>query len=335
MTSESAIDFMGSTIGAQLIGVQQNLYRPARMEVICKETGQFSTERVGISKPTKCLFRTEHDSLKWVAVNAGVFPGSWSFKDSSHLVFPPFPMGPWNVGQIRRLENGEVRFTKTLEMPLEGIRNAWHPTEIDFSDFVLISQLNGGTDGRLWEAQHPHFNEETVFVKIAPWDCDWSKQAMENETRVYQIVDGLGIAPEFLGHVTYHGAIIGFILEWVGGGETIEKKDRSARIDVAKRLHSLGVTHGSAHRSNFLKKRKDVLMIDFEDARFDHEATYERKNEDIRRICDFEGDRWTIGPIVDEDNLPPNVDKFFDDMVDDEIDWTDDSDAADSDSDDD
>ncbi|KAI0457199.1 hypothetical protein F5B21DRAFT_521442 [Xylaria acuta] len=330
MDSTSTTTFTGSTMSAKLIGVQPNHYRPVRMPVLCKKSGKISTKRSGISKPTKCLFLAGDGSLKWVAVNSGVFPGWWSFKDTSHLVFPPFPTGSWNVGQIRRLESGEVGFTKTLEMPLEGINYAaWHPTKIEFAEFELVSQFKDGIDGRLWHVKHPRFSGKSIFVKIAPWACNGSKLAMEKETRAYQLVDGLGIAPEFLGHVTYHGAIFGFILEWVEGARTTKKKDKLARIEAVKKLHALGITHGSAHHKNFLKRGNDVLMIDFESARFDDQATDKQKNEDIRRICDFKGDMFTIESTNDEDNLVPDVNKFFDIMVDDEINnWSDDSEAG-------
>ncbi|KAI8948660.1 hypothetical protein F4801DRAFT_581180 [Xylaria longipes] len=315
---------------AKLIGIQPNGYRPVQTQKICNKSGKISTERVGVSKPTRCLFLADDGSLKWVAVNSGVFPGWWSFKNTSHLVFPPFPTGSWNVGQIRRLENGKVTFTKTLEIPFEGIENAWHPTKIDFTELELVSQFKDGTGGRLFHAKHPRFNEKSIFLKVAPWACNWSRRAMENETKVYQLVEGLGIAPEFLGHVTYRGAIIGFILEWLEGAKTTKKKDKIARIEAVKKLHALGITHGSAHHKNFLKRGEDVLIIDFEDARFDEQATDKHKDEDIRRIGDYRGDMYTVESINDLD-LAPEVNKFFDFMVDDTIDWTDDSDAGESD----
>ncbi|TGJ81914.1 hypothetical protein E0Z10_g6849 [Xylaria hypoxylon] len=332
MDSTTTTTLTRSPTGAKLIAVQENNYRPGRRGSICDETGKFPTKRDGVSKPTKCLFLAEDGSLKWVGINAGVFPGWWWYRDTSHLVFPPFPTGSWNIGQIRRFENGEVGFTKTLEMPLEGIENAWHPTKIDFTEFELVRQVKdcNSNSGRLWHVKHPRFNK-SIFVKIAPFlGCNWSKGVIENETRVYQLVDGLGIAPEFLGHVTYNGAIFGFALELVKGAKNTKKRDKSARIEVVKKLHALGITHGSAHHKNFLKVGKDVLIIDFEEARFGDRATDKLKDEDIRRIGDFKGDMSTWGSMDDEDDYVPDVNKFFDDMVDDEINWTDDSEAGES-----
>ncbi|KAI0867449.1 hypothetical protein GGS24DRAFT_515549 [Hypoxylon argillaceum] len=318
----------GNTMAAKLISVTRNYYRPVQRWHISEETGEECTKRDGVSRPTYCLFLADDGSYKWVGVNAGVFPGRWSWKAPSYykrLVFPPFPTGSWNLGQIRRLENGEVAFTKTLELPLMGAENAWHPTKIEFTDFETAVPFDGDCDARLWIAKHPHFDGKSVFVKIALWPSNWSKQAIENETRAYQLIDGLDIAPKFLGHVTYHGAIVGFILELVEGAQTTTKNDENARIEVVNKLHGLGIIHGTAHRKNFLKTGNGVIMIGFEDAKFGDEATVRRKQEDIRRICD-ENDMTTIVSKEDDDWVP-EVSEFFDALVDDEV-SSDDSEAG-------
>ncbi|KAF2967375.1 hypothetical protein GQX73_g6211 [Xylaria multiplex] len=319
-----------NTMGAKLLGVKPNDFRPMKIGRHSE-----SIERVGFSKPTKCLFLADDGSLKWVAVNAGVFRGYWSWGDTSKLVFPPFPTGSWTVGQIHRAESGEVCFKQTAEMPVEGIDQAWHPTKIDFTEFELVGQVGGGYDGRVWRAKHPHFNGVSILVKIDPWSTGWSKQAIENETKAYQWIDGHGIAPKFLGHVTYHGKIIGFITEWLEGTETVKRKDKSARLDVVKKLHSIGITHGSPHYLNFLKKGENMLMVDFEEARFGEQATDKHKQRDIECICDYPGMCRLEHPGEYEDELEHELalssSRFFDWMMDDDINWTDDSEADEDD----
>ncbi|KAI0466506.1 hypothetical protein F4859DRAFT_518964 [Xylaria cf. heliscus] len=330
MSPSGTTAFPGPTMSAKLIGVQQNESRPVQRQKTCNITGQVFTWRVGTSRPTECLFLVD-GSLKWVAVNAGVFPGNWSIKynDLSRRIFPPFPTGSWNIGQIRRCEDGEIRFTKLLEKPLEGIDEAfiWHPTKIEFTDFELIGQWGDDHRGRLWHVKHPNFKDTPVFMKIDPW---WPRWAIKNETRAYQRVDGLGIAPKFLGHVTYHGAVIGFITELLEGARSTEKKDEKARIEVVKKLHALGITHGTAHRHNFLKVGKDVLVVDFEESRFDDEATDWWKNEDIKRI-DGSWGNWgdmDMAQIAAAFDDMPQDPSFFDDLVDEQdFAWTDDSEA--------
>ncbi|KAI1123385.1 hypothetical protein F5Y10DRAFT_280953 [Nemania abortiva] len=330
-TTGSFISSASTTfMSAKLIGVQWNLSRPVRRFVPDNKTGNFvySEKRIGVSEPTKCLFLADDKSFKWVAVNSGVFPGRWSMKDTSHLVFPPFPAGSdWNVGQIRRLPSGEIGFTtELLKKRLEGVHNLWHPTLIEFSDFIMIGQFNDGMDGRLWHAKHAMLSEKPFLVKIQPWGSNFCNEAIENETRAYQRIYGLGLAPEFLAHVTYRGAIIGFALEWIEGAETSKKEDAPACVEALKKLHALGITHGSAHQYNFLKRGDDMLMIDFESARFGDEATDKLKEEDIRNISEY-GDGIVVSD-GDEDDFVPLTFPFFDDFVDDEINWSDDSAAA-------
>ncbi|RWA13347.1 hypothetical protein EKO27_g1788 [Xylaria grammica] len=286
MASASTTPSTAATMGAKLIGVLGNSSRPVKLPWKDEQSGEIVERRSGVSKPTECLFLADDGSWKWVAVNAGVFPGEWYWEDTSHLVFPPFPTGSWNVGQIGRLENGEVGFKQTLEKTLEGSENAWHPTKIDFAELELISQLKHECDPRVWQAKHPLFDDKMLL-----------------------------------------GAVIGFILEWIEGGRTTMEEDQAARIEAVKKLHALGITHGCAHHLNFLKKGEDVLMVDFEEARFGDKATEKRKEEDIRRICDFEGDMFT-NDVIDEADFAPQVNYFFDNMVDDEINWSDDSEAA-------
>ncbi|KAI1118022.1 hypothetical protein F5Y14DRAFT_400860 [Nemania sp. NC0429] len=227
-------------------------------------------------------------------------------------------------------------------MPFDGISNAWHPTKLEFSEFELLGQLGDfdkGRNGRLHHAKHPLFGEKKLFMKIAPWPTNWWRRAIENETKAYQLVEGHGIAPEFLGHVTYRGTIIGFIVEWIEGAEEITKKDKNACIEAIKKLHALGITHGTAHWGNFLKRGNDMLVIDFDSSKFGDQATAQRKKDDIQSIK-----RFGHAPIYDSDDddddddddfhYTPDVDKFFDAMSDDEINWTDDS-QADIESDDD
>ncbi|KAJ8120866.1 hypothetical protein ONZ43_g2537 [Nemania bipapillata] len=229
---------------------------------------------------------------------------------------PGDTMGSWNVGQIRRLENGEVAFTKTLEMPIEGIdtKYVWHPTTIDFTDLELLDNLED--DRLLWFAKHPSFNK-TVLVKINPFNSNTTTEFIENETRTYQLVDGLGIAPNFLGHVTYQGAVIGFILEFLEGAQKSDKDDEPARLEIIQKLHALDITHGTATHQNFLKVGENMFMIDFANAKFGERATHTRKLEDFERIRDFPDDWFAVISNEDSD-LSPAVNKLFDSLTDDD-----------------
>ncbi|KAI0973617.1 hypothetical protein F4678DRAFT_470877 [Xylaria arbuscula] len=331
MSSASTTTPTGGTIGVKLIGVLPDVSRPLQYRYFCEESDKFVTYREGHSKPTQCLFLADDGSLKWVAVNAGVFPGQWSDKmtdlNCEKFVFPPFPAGSWNIGQIRRFGNGEIGFSQTLKMPLKGIENAWHPNKIEFTELEIVRQSGFWLTGERFHVKHPSF-QKPVLLNMCPWiaSSKW-KRSLEAETEVYRRIDGLGMAPEFLGHVTYQGAIIGFLLEWIEDAQPITKKDKVARLKAVKKLHSLGITHGTALRYSFLKRGEDMLMVDFYNARFDNLATDTKKEEDIERICDFKVD-WCVVITADEIDDIPRVDEFIDFMSNDEICWTDDSEAG-------
>jgi len=278
------------TVGAELIGV---------VPVWC-----------GLVEVARGLFLADDGTFKWVLIDADVFPGKeWSYitmEEIRSLTFPLFPSGSWNFGRISRLEDDKVDFTTTLSRPIEGIDNTWHPTKIDFMEFELVSEFPGCTDARLWHAKHPLFNDKPLFVKISPWATGWARITLEKETKAYEKLQGLGMSPHFLGHVTYQGAVIGLILEWIDGAKTTDKKDKGARIKLVKKLHRLGIAHGCAHHKNFLKAGDNMMVIDFEEARFDDEATDEHKKEDIRRVRDFKNDMSWQGIVDEWEDIPPS-----------------------------
>ena len=85
---------------------------------------------------------------------------------------------------------------------------------------------------------------------------------METETRIYQLLEGTGLAPAFLGHVDENGRVIGLLLEKAEG--------RFASIDdinecktALQQLHKLGLQHGDVNRHNFLVDEDRVKLIDF------------------------------------------------------------------------
>ncbi|KAF8248813.1 hypothetical protein K440DRAFT_623853 [Wilcoxina mikolae CBS 423.85] len=57
-----------------------------------------------------------------------------------------------------------------------------------------------------------------------------------NETQMYKIIDGLGLAPAFLGHITENGRIMGFLLEKVEG-RSAGIEDLTACQECLKRVY--------------------------------------------------------------------------------------------------
>lgn len=109
----------------------------------------------------------------------------------------------------------------------------------------------------------PQF-DHSVLVKFA--EFPWQIPFFEAETIAHQWIDGKGIGPKFLGHVTEAGRVIGFVMEFVDGARTAEPGDLAACQSILARLHALGIKHGDINKHNFLVKNGTVVLVDFETA---------------------------------------------------------------------
>ncbi|KAI1327665.1 hypothetical protein F5Y16DRAFT_399240 [Xylariaceae sp. FL0255] len=262
------------------------------------------------TQPTRCLFLADDGTLKWVGVNTGVFENPlWGDSGEEKIRvllspgngFPRFPKGDWNVGQVRRVkkENGESEIVFSETRDISGISSdtlfapkgspdvglglsltkAWHETEPPFTSFELVEQVE--FPKRLWRARHPEIlnedgSKKDLFLKIFPW-ADWvSKKSLENEMEVYRRADGLGITPQFLGHVMHYSRVIGFVTEFVEGNVNTDAgraarrandkqkkyratsgyQDKCAQSEVLQKLHDLGVAYGWK-----IQPRKDFLQV--------------------------------------------------------------------------
>ena len=89
----------------------------------------------------------------------------------------------------------------------------------------------------------------------------------EAETTAYQWIDGQGVSPNFLGHLTEDGRVIGFVMEYIDDARSADIGDLAACQDVLARLHSLGIKHGDINKYNFLVRGERAVLVDFETAK--------------------------------------------------------------------
>ncbi|KAK1769192.1 hypothetical protein QBC33DRAFT_576986 [Phialemonium atrogriseum] len=76
-------------------------------------------------------------------------------------------------------------------------------------------------------------------------------QYMEAETRMYQVLEGRGIAPKFLGHIHEAG-----------------RADLEICEAALRRFHALGFVHGDCNKYNFIiRPDGQVVLIDFDKAK--------------------------------------------------------------------
>ncbi|RYP45283.1 hypothetical protein DL768_008359 [Monosporascus sp. mg162] len=153
-----------------------------------------------------------------------------------------------------------------------SLSNAWHPTRIDYFDLTPVTKdlkshrkkkYCSDAEEKLRLVTHLSF-ELPVLMKIV--EFPGRLRCMEKEARAYQVLDGKGIAPRFLRHVTEAGRVVGFLLEWIEGARPTDVSDLGACIGALQRLHEQGLAHGTPHLDNLLVKEGKVILTDFEEA---------------------------------------------------------------------
>lgn len=177
---------------------------------------------------------------------------------------PPLPYDEdWTTARISRdMTGGEFRVSFSSRK-FAGVKNTWHSNMVNCLELERVQRLTAGTFEALCHSTLPLIPPPlaTVIAKIARFE--WEIPRIETETRIYQLLEGTGFAPAFLGHVHENGRVMGLLLEKVEG--------RFASIDdigkckaALQQLHKLGLRHGDVNRYNFLVDADRVKLIDFE-----------------------------------------------------------------------
>ncbi|KAL2018601.1 hypothetical protein VTK56DRAFT_571 [Thermocarpiscus australiensis] len=183
-------------------------------------------------------------------------------------ILPPLPYyeDTWTAAHISRdAVSGELKVALSSPAP-PRVENVWHSELIDFLRLEKNESLSPLTGLYTWESDAPQQHSgETVIAKMARFE--WEIPYIEQETRIYQRLEGTGIAPLFLGHIHEQGRVIGFLLERVEGRFAGIEDLAGCRAALA-RLHQLNILHGDVNRYNFIVGGDGrVTLIDFEKSR--------------------------------------------------------------------
>jgi hypothetical protein len=166
----------------------------------------------------------------------------------------------WNQAQLSEDQQNQKCNTNstTLLSRLNAI-NEWHPRKIDYLEFVNIKILQ---QDRLKIVTHPDF-ELPVLIKIV--NSLLEMPSLKQESTIYRLLHGTGATPEFLGHVTEDGQVIGFITEYIEEVRSIRDRNVQGCLNTLRTLHDRGIAHGDAHDGNCLiRKDGTAALIDFE-----------------------------------------------------------------------
>ncbi|XXG95660.1 hypothetical protein Hte_001929 [Hypoxylon texense] len=208
-------------------------------------------------------------SIKYVKLLVSSWP------DQGDVSLPVLPPGDWNEATMKLDEKASAYDPEYRFMPLPGLSDVWHPVKIDYLDLKKVKNLKTVSRTRRLEkgdflqvVTHPVFSNP-VLMKISSFPDQFEHAYSDNEVAIYKQIEGLGIAPRFLGHVTEHGRVIGFLLEYLDDATTVseiwnEETENACRASLEK-LHSTGIAHRDAHRGNCLiRKDGSAVLIDFE-----------------------------------------------------------------------
>lgn len=215
-------------------------------------------------------FLVDGKHVKYVTTAPGTFRGAEDDRGFEPILLgellPQFPVGAWNKAFVARdTKTGEVSFVKTETVGLAGVENLWHPARLNELDFTKKDRIRQ----RVHVSTHPTLNNsKPVLIKLAVWP--WEIKSMEIETTAYQQINGSGIGPKFLGHLTEgkDGRVVGFVVEWLQDARAAGPGDMEGCKKALGRLHRLGIKLGDINKHNFLvRDGHDVVLVDFEAAK--------------------------------------------------------------------
>ncbi len=170
---------------------------------------------------------------------------------------PALPSGPWTTMNITKDGDGHLR-TALSYTPLKAVESIWHPQHIDVLSLPKERHIKGDVYETMYQGRR-------AVAKIASFD--WQIGGIEDETFLYSLInrdrDANKYVPEFIGHLTENGRVMGMLLEFVQG-RAAGIQDLERCETVVSWLHGLGIVHGDVNRHNFIVDAAgNIHVIDF------------------------------------------------------------------------
>lgn len=242
------------------------------------------------------LIRSLSQSLRWafvvtigsvalqhdVSVQAMDFVHSQTIKSLYNI--PHAPRLQWH--DAAAIEYGGIVGSHIVNQSSFDI-TPWHPRTVEYSELIKVATIQ---DGRLEVVHHPALGARQVLVKRTT--VPEYIESISRETKFYRLLDGLGVTPLFLGHVTEAGVITGFLAEYVEQQQQQQTREERLRLRASgteaclsalRRMHGRCVAHGDAHGGNCLVRGDgSAVLVDFELAE-------ENSSEE-----EFERDLWVM-----------------------------------------
>jgi hypothetical protein len=201
----------------------------------------------------------EQKDIKYAFLDSKMLQAGYPSEQAT-IDLPLLPLRNWNEAHThldRHSGTHSIRnTTKTSHLEMMDI---WHHRKIDHLEFVNVEVLQ---HDRMQVVTHPDF-DAPVLIKTASFP--WEILSLEREATVYGLLHGSRATPEFHGHVTEGGRVIGFITEYIAEVPSIRGRNTQGCLAALRTLHRRGIAHGDAHDGNCLiRKDGSAVLIDFE-----------------------------------------------------------------------
>ncbi|KAH8820092.1 hypothetical protein F5884DRAFT_849370 [Xylogone sp. PMI_703] len=242
---------------AQSTPIRQNVYKFPNAHVLAtqqKLANHSHLLRVVINDGEK-------DAVKYVFLESEMpqagYPAS---PEPVSFDLPRLPLGSWNEAYIQLdSHTGTYSIGNTARAKHIEMMNSWHPRRIDYLEFGKVKTLQ---QDRLQVVTHPDF-DTPVLIKIASFPREIP--SLEQEATVYRLLHDTRATPDFLGHVTEGGRVIGFVTEYIEEVPSIRNRNIYNCLAALRSLHQRGIAHGDAHDGNCLvRKDGSAVLVDFE-----------------------------------------------------------------------
>jgi hypothetical protein len=246
-----------SIVSSQSLSAEHNIYRFPNAQVLA------SQQKVeGYGYPFRVMTDDgDQRAIKYVFLDPELMKTKYHDLSEHVLIdLPHLPTGDWNEAHIHWDKHTDTpSITNTTRTKHLERMEVWHDRRIDYVDFVNVETLQ---QDRMQVVTHADFNTP-VLIKIASFP--WEIPSVEREAAFYKLLQKSGATPEFLGHVTEGGRVIGFITEFIRELPSMRYDNLQGCLTALRKLHQRGVAHGDAHDGNCLiREDGSPVMIDFE-----------------------------------------------------------------------
>jgi len=164
--------------------------------------------------------------------------------------------------------SGQCQFAT---VKLKAVETLWHSNIVDVVTLPIVRRLNPNVFKVKYAGEY-------AIAKIARFEFEIPY--IEAETRSYQRLEGLGLAPKFLAHLSENGRPMGMLIEYLHGRPPT-KDDFDACSRALSRLHSWGWAHRDINRHNFVVVGSEARLVDFEES---SPATEQERSAELEKL---------------------------------------------------